>query len=99
MDALLRELGIAPAEIDVIALAGARAAAKEWLNRVLTIVGVSSSEHYGVALAVLYDGRWAKRIRKWGARFGLMDASSAQSSAFLRRAPGRRGGVHLGASP
>ena len=73
VDALLRETGVAPAEIDVVALAGARAAAKEWLNRVLHDPDYIR-EYYGVA--------WpsprrtlGKRVRKWGARFGLMDAS------------------------
>ena len=73
VDALLRETGVAPAELDVVALAGARAAAKEWLNRVLHDPEYIR-EYYGVA--------WpsprrtlGKRVRKWGARFGLMDAS------------------------
>ena len=35
IDALLAELGLTPAEIDLVALAGARAASREWLNRVL----------------------------------------------------------------
>ena len=35
IDALLAECGIAPSEIDVVALAAARAASREWLNRVL----------------------------------------------------------------
>ena len=73
VDALLRELGVAPTEIDVVALAGARAASKEWLNRVLHDPEYIR-DYYGVA--------WpsprrtlGKRIRKWGAKFGLMDAS------------------------
>ena len=35
IDALLAELGLAPSQIDLVALAGARAASREWLNRVL----------------------------------------------------------------
>ena len=73
VNALLQETGVAPAEIDVVALAGARAAAKEWLNRVLHDPDYIR-EYYGVA--------WpsprrtlGKRVRKWGAKFGLMDAS------------------------
>jgi carbamoyltransferase len=73
VDALLRELGIAPAEIDVVALAGARAAAKEWLNRVLHDPEYIR-EYYGVAWPSSRR-TLGKRIRKWGARFGLMDAS------------------------
>src|SRR5687768_12594808 len=73
IDALLAELGIAPSEIDVVALAGARAASREWLNRVLHDEGYIR-EYYGVAWP---SPRRAigKRIRKLGARVGLMDAS------------------------
>ncbi|HET6368764.1 MAG TPA: carbamoyltransferase C-terminal domain-containing protein [Pseudomonadales bacterium] len=73
VDALLQETGVAPAEIDVVALAGARAAAKEWLNRVLHDPDYIR-EYYGVAWP---SPRRAlgKRVRKWGARFGLMDPS------------------------
>src|SRR5438876_260468 len=35
IDALLRELRLAPADIDVVALAGTKAYAREWMNRVL----------------------------------------------------------------
>ena len=73
VDALLQETGVALAEIDLVALAGARAAAKEWLNRVLHDPDYIR-EYYGVAWP---SPRRAlgKRVRKWGARFGLMDAS------------------------
>ena len=73
IDALLAECGIAPSEIDVVALAGARAASREWLNRVLHDE-TYAKEYYGVAWP---SPRRAlrKRVRKLGARFGLMDAS------------------------
>jgi len=73
VDALLRELEIAPSEIDVVALAGARAASREWLNRVLHDPEYIR-EYYGVAWPSSRR-TLGKRIRKWGARFGLMDAS------------------------
>src|SRR6266581_4469434 len=47
IDALLAELELAPADIDLVALSGARAASRAWLNR----------------------------VRKLGAKFGLVDAS------------------------
>ncbi len=73
IDALRRELQIAPDEIDLVALAGARAASREWLNRVLHDEAYAR-EYYGV--------NWPSRkraltrkMRKLGARFGLIDAS------------------------
>ncbi len=73
IDALLAELRIAPSRIDVVALAGARAASREWLNRVLHD-DAYAREYYGLAWP---SPRRAlgKRVRKLGARFGLMDAS------------------------
>jgi carbamoyltransferase len=78
IDALLRDLGIAPAEIDLVALAGARAASREWMNRVLHDEAYHR-EYYGVRLAGAGDAV-ARRGRKLGARLGL-----------LRRAPGKFG--------
>ena len=73
VDALLKQCGIARAEIDVVALSGARAASREWLNRVLHDEDYVR-EYYGVS--------WPsprrsieKKVRKWGAKFGLIDAS------------------------
>ena len=51
IDALLAELRLAPADIDLVALAGARAASREWLNRVLHDEAYAR-EYYGVSLAV-----------------------------------------------
>ncbi|HXA94838.1 MAG TPA: carbamoyltransferase C-terminal domain-containing protein [Candidatus Dormibacteraeota bacterium] len=73
IDALLRELRISPSEIDLVALAGARAASREWLNRVLHDEAYVK-EYYGVA----WPSRrrtLRKKVRKWGAKFGLIDAS------------------------
>ena len=48
IDALLAELGLSPADIDLVALAGARAASREWLNRVLHDEAYGR-EYYGVS--------------------------------------------------
>src|SRR6266446_9612081 len=49
VDALLRELGLRPSEIDLVALAGRRAYAREWMNRVLHDAEYAR-EYYGVRL-------------------------------------------------
>ena len=73
IDALLRELGIGPPEIDLVALAGARAASREWLNRVMHDEGYAK-EYYGVSWPSPKRA-FQKKIRKLGAKFGLIDAS------------------------
>jgi carbamoyltransferase len=73
VDALLAELGITPPEIDLVALGGARAASREWLNRVLHDEAYAR-EYYGVAWPSPRRAL-AKKVRKLGARFGLMDAA------------------------
>jgi carbamoyltransferase len=70
IDALLREHGIAPAEIDLVALAGRSAAAREWMNRVLHDEAYHR-EYYGVRLDGPGDAV-ARRGRKLGARLGLV---------------------------
>jgi len=68
--ALLRELGLTPAAIDLVALAGLRAYSREWMNRVLHDAAYAR-EYYGVGL----DERrgLARRARKLGARLGLIE--------------------------
>jgi carbamoyltransferase len=73
VDAVLAEAGVAPADVDLVALAGARAASREWLNRVL------HDEDY---IREYYAVTWpsprralGKRVRKLGAKLGLMDPS------------------------
>ena len=70
VDALLRELRLAPTDIDLVALAGLRAYSREWMNRVLHDLDYAR-EYYGVGL----DERrgLAKRARKLGARLGLIE--------------------------
>ena len=96
VDALLAELGIARSAIDLVALAGARAASREWLNRVLHDEAYSRA-YYGVGWP---SRRRAleKRVRKLGARFGLMDASRGKFGLSQRE---RLGLVteHLSLSP
>jgi carbamoyltransferase len=76
IEALLRELRLAPADIDLVALAGVRAAAREWMNRVLHDP-VYSRQYYGVQLDV--PGRLGKRARKLGARLGLAAPAPGKS--------------------
>ena len=70
VDALLRDLRIAPAEIDLVALAGARAASREWMNRLLHDEAYHR-EYYGVRLDGAREAV-ARRGRKLGARLGLV---------------------------
>jgi carbamoyltransferase len=69
VDALLGELALRPADIDLVALAGARAASREWLNRVLRDEAYAR-QYYGVRLDAAAG--WGRRGRKLGARLGLM---------------------------
>ena len=78
IDALLRQCGIAPAEIDLVALGGGRAASRAWLNRVLHDEAYAR-EYYGVTWPSTQRA-FQKKVRKWGARFGLIDASRGKFS-------------------
>src|SRR5688572_5545013 len=71
IDALLRECRIAPSDIDLIALAGSHAYAREWMNRVLHDAAYAR-EYYGVRLEAPVRG-FGKRARKLGARLGIVD--------------------------
>jgi carbamoyltransferase len=73
IDALLRELRLTPSQIDLVALAGARAASREWLNRVMHDEAYIK-EYYGVSWPSPQRA-FQKKIRKLGAKFGLIDAS------------------------
>jgi len=73
IDALLGELGLSPGDIDLVALSGARAASREWLNRVMHD-GEYGREYYGVSWPSRKRSL-VKRVRKLGAKFGLIDAS------------------------
>jgi carbamoyltransferase len=73
IDALLAELGLSPADIDLVALSGARAASREWLNRVLNDEEYMR-EYYGVQLPGAGD-QLGRRARKLGAKVGLVRRS------------------------
>jgi carbamoyltransferase len=73
IDALLEECGLTPADIDIVALAGARAASREWLNRVLHDEAYAR-EYYGVSLPSPWRAL-GRRARKMGAKLGLADPS------------------------
>jgi carbamoyltransferase len=96
IDALLTELDLRPADIDLVALAGARAASREWLNRVLHDEAYAR-EYYGVSWPSRQRAL-AKRMRKLGAKFGLIDASRGKFGISQRERLGLVTG-HLGIPP
>jgi predicted NodU family carbamoyl transferase len=63
IDALLRELGLRGNQIDLVALAGRRAYAREWMNRVLHDAAYAR-EYYGVRLQDRAAG-WAGGRASW----------------------------------
>jgi carbamoyltransferase len=73
VDALLADLGIERSAIDLVVLAGGRAYAREWMNRVVHD-DAYAREYYGVSLDAPTGGL-RKRARKLGARLGLADAA------------------------
>src|SRR3989442_12227416 len=86
IEALLKECGIKPADIDIVALAGARAASREWLNRVLHDEAYAR-EYYGVSLPSPWRAL-GRRARKMGAKLGLAGPSPGK----LGITPGERMG-------
>src|SRR5438067_11984327 len=77
VDALLRELHLMPADIDLVALAGKRAYAREWMNRVLHDLPYARS-YYGVTLDAPAGGV-ARRARKLAARVGMATTAHGKS--------------------
>jgi carbamoyltransferase len=69
VDALLADLRIPASAIDLVVLAGVRAYAREWMNRVVHD-DAYAREYYGVSLEAPAGGL-RKRARKLGARLGL----------------------------
>ncbi|HEU4370089.1 MAG TPA: carbamoyltransferase C-terminal domain-containing protein [Methylomirabilota bacterium] len=76
VDALLRDLGLRARDIDVVALAGRRAYAREWMNRVLHDREYAR-EYYGVRLEEPRGGL-ERRARKLGARLGLIEPAQGK---------------------
>src|SRR6267378_1213884 len=93
IDKLLDECGVLRGEIDVVALSGARAASREWLNRVLHDEAYAR-EYYGVAWPTRRRA-FERKVRKWGAKFGLIDASRGKFGISQRERLGAVTG-HLG---
>ncbi len=92
VDALLRELRLAPADIDLVALAGTRAVDGAWINRALHDQAYARG-YYGVQLDP--PSRFRRRVRKLGARLGL----AARAPGKFRLSSGERLGLiadHLG---
>jgi carbamoyltransferase len=77
IDALLRQCGLSAADIDVVALAGTQAYARDWMNRVLHDADYARA-YYGVALEPPAGGA-RRRLRKLGARFGFSDSARGKS--------------------
>jgi carbamoyltransferase len=73
VDALLADLGITRAQIDLVVLAGAGAFSRDWMNRVVHD-DAYAREYYGVSLEAPTGGL-RKRARKLGARLGLAAAA------------------------
>ena len=76
IDALLREANLQPSQIDLVALAGRRAYARDWMNRVLHDREYAR-EYYGVRLEEPRAGL-GRKARKLGARLGLVDPAAGK---------------------
>ncbi len=76
VDALLRELRLRPQQIDLVALAGRRAYARDWMNRVLHDSDYAR-QYYGVRLQEPRTGL-RRRARKLGARLGLIEPAQGK---------------------
>src|ERR671924_1187618 len=76
IDALLRDAGLAPAEIDLVTLAGRHAYAREWMNRVLHDADYAR-EYYDVRIDER-RARFGRRARKLGARLGLVERAGGK---------------------
>src|SRR5919108_985771 len=76
VDALLRELSLSPRDIDLVALAGTHAYAREWMNRVLHDAEYARA-YYGVRLHEPARGL-GRRAQKLGARLGLATRSQGK---------------------
>ena len=97
IDALLRELDIRPDQIDLVALAGARAASREWLNRVLHDEDYAR-EYYGVAWPIAAAG-----LREEGPEVGREVRAHRRLARQVRHlaagAPRRRSPGTWGSAP
>jgi carbamoyltransferase len=77
IDALLRELRLTAADVDMVALGGREAYAREWMNRVLHDRDYARA-YYGVTLDA--PGQTVgRRVRKLGAKLGLGGGARGKS--------------------
>ncbi len=77
IDALLRELGLDRAAIELVVLAGTRIPAYEWMNRLMRDEAYVR-RYYGVGLGAPRRGL-SGRARKLGARLGLLDPAPGKA--------------------
>jgi len=77
VDALLRELRLAPSQIDLVVLAGTRIPSYDWMNRVMRDEAYMR-QYYGVRLLAPRRGLGG-RARKLGAKFGLLDPAPGKA--------------------
>jgi len=96
VDALLRELGLRAGQIDLVALAGRRAYARDWMNRVLHDAEYAR-QYYGVRLQEPSAGL-GRRARKLGARLGLIEPARGKFALSESERLGLVTG-HLGLGP
>src|SRR3989338_9613248 len=78
IDALLRELALAPAQIDNVVLAGTRIPSYAWMNRVMRDEAYVR-QYYGVRLDAPRRGL-AGRARRLGARVGPLHPAPGEGA-------------------
>ena len=77
VDALLRDLGLTPGQVDRVVLAGTRIPSYDWMNRVMRDEAYMR-RYYAVGLDAPRRG-WSGRARKLGARLGLLDPAPGKA--------------------
>ncbi len=77
VDALLKELRLAPSQIDSVVLAGTRIPSYDWMNRVMRDEAYMR-QYYGVRLEAPRRGLGG-RARKLGAKLGLFDPAPGKA--------------------
>ena len=77
VDALLRDLRLAPSQIDLVVLAGTRIPSYDWMNRVMRDEAYMR-QYYGVRLLAPRRGLGG-RARKLGAKLGLLDPAPGKA--------------------
>src|SRR6267378_7870278 len=88
VDALLRDLGLKPSQVDRVVLAGTRIPSYDWMNRVMRDEAYMR-RYYAVGLEAPRR-RLSGRARKLGAKLGLLDPAPGKAPMTD---PERRGHV------